>query len=110
MHASADDYKCPNKATDHIILSYNGHIAYLIIDESAFYQVCIFITSSKEPPIHIIHAFMKNFVEGTGIVHTDQDGKLNCSNALHNSMLKNFGHVVEPTKADSPSQNGSAEI
>ncbi len=35
MHASTDDYKCPNKSTNCILTSYNGHTAHLIIVDSA---------------------------------------------------------------------------
>jgi hypothetical protein len=40
----------------------------------------------------------------------DQGGKLARSSAFCEMMLKNFGYVVEPTGADSPSQNGGTEI
>ncbi len=106
MQATADDYKCPSKAMDWIFLSYNGHSAYLIIVDGALRQVYIFLTSLKEPPIHILHALMKNFGKGTSIIQTDQGSKLALSNAFCDSMLKDFGYVVETTRADSPSQNG----
>ncbi len=50
MHASSDNYKHPNKATDRIVLSYDGYSAYLIIVDSASRQVWVFLTASKSPP------------------------------------------------------------
>ena len=53
---------------------------------------------------------MKKFGIGNGVVWTDQGGKLARSDAYRALMLDTFGYVVEPTGADSPSQNGGAEI
>jgi hypothetical protein len=51
MRASTDDYKCPNKSTDRIITSYDGHAAHLIIVNSASRRIWTFLTKSKEPPL-----------------------------------------------------------
>jgi hypothetical protein len=53
---------------------------------------------------------MTKFGQGSGIIQTNQGGKLASSDAFRDTMLKTFGYVVEPTGADSPSQNGGAEI
>jgi hypothetical protein len=53
---------------------------------------------------------MKKFSIGTGVIQTDQGGKLSCSNFFCETMLKDFGYVVKPTGADSPSPNGGAKI
>ena len=53
---------------------------------------------------------MKKFGIGTGVIQTDQGGKLACSNSLCETMLKDFESFVEPTSADSPAQNGGAKI
>ena len=53
---------------------------------------------------------MLKYGTGNGIIRTDQGGKLARSNAFRETMLKDFGYVVECTGADSPSQNGGAEI
>jgi hypothetical protein len=45
-----------------------------------------------------------------GLIRTHQGGELARSGAFCNMMLDDFGYVVEPTGADSPSQNGCAEI
>jgi hypothetical protein len=110
LRASTDDYTRPNKDTDQIVFSYDGHCAYLLIEDSASRRVWAFLTKSKEPPITILNAFMSKFGTGSGIIRTDQGGKLAQSNAFRETMLKDFGYVVECTGADSPSQNGGAEI
>jgi len=53
---------------------------------------------------------MKKFGFGNGVVQTDQGGELARRAAYQKLMLNTFGCVVEPTGADSPSQNGGAEI
>jgi hypothetical protein len=53
---------------------------------------------------------MKKFGIGNGVVRTDQGGELAHCDAYRALMLDTFGYVVEPTGADSPSQNGGAEI
>jgi hypothetical protein len=109
MHASTEDYKRPNKSTDRIVTSYDGYSSHLIIVDSASRQVWAFLTKSKEPPIYILRAFLKKFGIGTGVIRTDQGGELARSDSFRDTMLKEFGYVVEPTGADSPSQNGGVE-
>ncbi len=46
----------------------------------------------------------------TGLVQTDQGGELARSQEFRHMMLHEFGYVVKPTGADSPSQNGGVEI
>ena len=53
---------------------------------------------------------MTKFGVENGVVRTDQGGKFARSAAFRDMMLRDFGYVVEPTGADSPSQNGGAEI
>jgi hypothetical protein len=70
MRALADDYKRPDKKMDCIILSY-GHSAYLVIVDSDSCRVRTFLTSSKDPPLHILTAFMKKFSQNSSMIHTD---------------------------------------
>ena len=49
---------------------------------------------------------MSKFGTGNGIIRTDQGGKLAGSNAFRETMLEDFGYVVECTGAESTSQNG----
>jgi hypothetical protein len=60
--------------------------------------------------MEILRSFMKKFSIGDGVVRTDQGGELARSSSFRSLMLNKFGYVVEPTGADSPSQNGGAEI
>jgi hypothetical protein len=53
---------------------------------------------------------MSKFGCAKGLIQTDQGNKLARSRAFQEMTLKNFGCVVKPTGADSPSQNGGAEI
>ncbi len=110
MRASSDDYRRPNKATDRIVTSYDGFCTYLLIVDSASRRVWAFLTESKEPPLSILRAFMKKYGLADGIIRTGQGGELARSDDFRTAMLKEFEYVVEPTGADSPSQNGGAEI
>ena len=74
-----------------------------------FCWVWMFFTRSKEPPIDILRAFMSKFGLAKGLIRTDQVGEIVQSSAFHNMMLDEFKYVVEPTGADSPSQNGDTE-
>jgi hypothetical protein len=53
---------------------------------------------------------MKQFASKTGLVWTDQGGELARCGNFWTMMLEEFNYVVKPTGADSPSQNGGAEI
>jgi hypothetical protein len=53
---------------------------------------------------------MAKFGKVNDIICTDQGGKFACNDAFCNSMLKDFGYVVKPTGANSPSQNRGAEV
>ena len=110
MRASSEDYKCPNKATDRVVTSYDGYSSHLLVIDGASRRVWAFLTKTKEPPLDILRAFMTKFGIGNGVVRTDQGGELARSSLFRDMMLRDFGYVVEPTGADSPSQNGGAEI
>ena len=110
MRSSTDDYKHPNKATDRIVTSYDGHSSHLIVVDGASRWVWEFLTKSKEPPLDILRSFMTKFGIGNGVVWIDQGGELARSKSFRDMMLSEFGYVVEPTGADSPSQNGGAKI
>jgi hypothetical protein len=91
------------------VMSYDGYSSHLIIVDSASRQVWAFLTKTKELPINTLQAFLRKFGIGTGVIRTNQGGKLARSDSFCETMLKEFGYVVEPTGADSPSQNGGAE-
>jgi hypothetical protein len=110
IRSSTEDYKRPNKKTNRVVLSYDGHSAYLLIINSASRYIWCFLANTKDPPLAILHAFMSKYGVGTGLIRTDQGGKLAQSKAFCDTMLQDFGYVVKPTGADSPSQNGGAKI
>jgi hypothetical protein len=110
MRTLAEDYKHPNKKTDCIVLSYDGHSAYLMSVNNVSRRVWTFLTSLKDPPLHILTAFMKKFDQNSGVIRTDQGGELACSDEFCTLMLKELLYVVEPMGSDSPSQNGGVEI
>ncbi len=71
----------------------------------------MFLTKSKDPPLDIVWAFLRlhGHADG-GSIRTDQGGELAYSFAFGDLVLKEFGYTLEPTSADSPSQNGVVEI
>jgi hypothetical protein len=110
LRASTEDYKCPNKALDRIVCLYDRFCAYLLIVDSASRRVWAFLTETKEPPLAILRAFMTKFGIANGVIRTDQGGKLAWSADFRMAMLQEFDYVIKPTGADSPCQNGGAEI
>jgi hypothetical protein len=110
IRSSTEDYKRPNKSTDRVVISYDGYSAHLIIVDGASRHVWVFLTRGKDPPLAILREFMSRFGTKKGLVRTDQGGELARYGEFRNMMLGEFGYVVEPTGADSPSQNGGAEI
>ncbi len=91
MRASTEDYKWPNKATDWIVTSYDGYSSHLVIIDSVSRRVWAFLTKSKDPPIDILRAFLKKFGVGTGVIRTDQGGKLARSDTFRDMVLAEFG-------------------
>jgi hypothetical protein len=109
MHASTNDYHRPNRDTDCIVTSYDGYCTYLLIVDSASQWTWSFLTSNKEPPIAICTAFLRNFGNSKGIIRCNQGSELSRSATFISAMLDSCGYIVEPTGADSASQNGGAE-
>jgi hypothetical protein len=111
MRASATDYSCPHKLTDQVVSSYDGYTSYLLIIDEASGYAWVFLTKSKNPPLNIVQAFLRlhGHMDG-GCIHMDQGGELASSFAFGDLVLKEFGYTLEPTGADSPSQNGAVEI
>jgi hypothetical protein len=79
-------------------------------------HVWVFLTKSKEPPIELVTTFLRQFGhKDGGSIRTDQGGELARSAAFRDAALsRDFDvtvkpFVVEPTGADSPSQNGAVE-
>jgi len=94
-----------------VVLSHDGCCAYLIIVDGKSRRLWAFTTKSKNPPIAIVRAFLAKFGKKSGgLIRTDQGGELARSAEFRNAMEMEFGYIVEPTGADSPSQNGAVEI
>ena len=111
MRASTSNFSTPNKNEDRVVLSYDGFSSYLLIVDEASRFVWVFLTNTKEPPLAILDAFLSRFGhEKGGSIRTDQGGELARSFALSDLVLRTHKYVLEPTGADSPSQNGSVEI
>jgi hypothetical protein len=111
MRASTSDFSRPNKNTDRVVASYDGFSSYLLIVDEATRFIWVFLTKSKAPPLDILDTFLTRFGhEHGGSVRTDQGGELARSFALSDLLLRKHRYVLEPTGADSPSQNGAVEI
>ena len=111
MRASTTDYSRPNKSTDRVAQSYDGYTSYLLIIDEASRFAWVFLTKSKDPPLDIVRAFLRlHGHEDGGCIRTDQGGELASSYAFGDLLLTEFNYTLEPTGADSPSQNGAVEI
>lgn len=111
MRSSTSDYKKPNKQSDRVVLSHDGCCAYLIIVDGKSRRLWAFTTKSKNPPIALVRAFLAKFGKKSGgLIRTDQGGELARCEEFRSVMETEFGYIVEPTGADSPSQNGAVEI
>ena len=110
MRASSSDYSCPNLETDRVVESFDGFVAYLIIVDEASKFVWIFLRKSKDPPVDLVSHFLQIYGRHSGgVIRWDQGGELARSSAFRTTMLERHLYTVEPTGADSPSQNGGAE-
>ena len=111
MRASASDFGKRSKATDRVVFSYDGYSSYLLIVDEASRYIWVFLTSSKEPPLDIVTAFLTQHGHNDGgCIRTDQGGELAGSATFIDTVLREHRYTVEPTGSDSPSQNGAVEI
>ncbi len=79
------------------------------MDEVSRY-VWVFLRVSKDPPLDIVREFLHlHGHEDGGSIRTDQGGKLVRSLEFQDLILWTFHYTLEPTGADSPSQNGAVE-
>ena len=111
MRSSTSDYARPNKSTDRVVSSYDGYTSYLLTIDEASRMAWVFLTKSKDPPFDIVRAFLTLHGHSDGgCIRTDQGGELASSGAFRDLILREFRYTLEPTGADSPSQNGAVEI
>ena len=110
MRASSSDYSTPNLETDRVVESFDGYVAYLIIVDEASKFVWIFLRKSKEPPVELVSHFLQMYGRSSGgVIRCDQGRELARSASFRTTMMEKHLYVVEPTGADSPSQNAGAE-
>jgi hypothetical protein len=111
MQASSSDYNGHRKLNDRVVSSWDGFSSYLLVVDEASRYVWVFLTKSKEPPLDIVKKFLDRFGhKDGGLVQMNQGGKLARSTAFTDQLLQRHKYVIEPTGADSPSQNGVVEI
>jgi len=111
MRSSSSDYSRRDKSKDRVVFSYDGFSSYLLIVDEASRYVWVFLTNSKSPPIDIVKEFLtQHGHKDGGCIRTDQGGKLARSTAFQDMLLRDYHYTLEPTGADSPSQNGAVEI
>ncbi len=91
-------YSRPDKSKDLVVTSYDGCNSYLVVINKISCYVCVFLTQSKEPPLDIVTAFLVQYGNtDDGLVQTDQDGDLACSDAFHQAVLvRKFTTKSEP--------------
>ncbi len=112
MHTSTSDNSQPDVTRDRVITSYDGYSSYLLIVDEKSSKAWVILTRTKEPPIEIVCLFLQSFGRSKalgGFIRCNQGGELACSHAFVDMALAKFNYKVEPTGADSPSQNGQAE-
>ena len=110
LRASMEDFRSTNVKTDQIVESFNGYKSYLLVVDKTTLYTWLFLTKTKKPPTNIIRIFLTKYGhEDGGLIRVDQGGELARCNEWRTMALKEHRYVVEPTGADSPSQNGQAE-
>ena len=111
MRASTSTYGTRTSSSDRVVLSHDMHSAYLLIIDEASRYAWVFLTDGKTPPVQIVESFLQRFghKEG-GSIRTDQGGELARSTQFTTMISDKYHYVIEPTGADSPSQNGAVEI
>ncbi len=89
---------------------FEGYLAYLIIVDECSRYVWVFLRKSKESPVNLVKAFLA--IHGSqvgGAIRTNQGGELARRTSFRTDVYKATKYAVEPTGADSASQNGGAK-
>jgi len=111
LRASSCDYGVTPSAspTDRIVLSFDGYNCFALIIDECSRRSWVFPRKSKEPPVSLLGLFLQKYGSKTGgSIRCDQGGELARSSAFREMALA-YLYTVEPTGADSPSQNGGVE-
>eukprot|EP00986_Skeletonema_menzelii_P015723 scaffold12494_cov159-Skeletonema_menzelii.AAC.1 len=110
IRASTHDYRTPDPKHDRVIESFDGFTSYLIVVDEVSHYCWVFLCRSKTPPVELVSNFLQDHgLPSGGVIRTDQGGELARSAAFRDTMYRDHHYVVEPTGADSPTQNGMAE-
>ncbi len=112
MWALLSDYRWPNQATDHIVLSYDGFSSYLLVVDDKTSKTWVFLTCTKEPPLELVQLFLHTFgwdKSINGFIRCNQGGELGRSPAFLDMTLKESNYKIEltaaPLRTDKP-KNG----
>ena len=110
LRASTMDFSQPNDEEDRVVESFDGYNSYLAIRDEASRMLWLQLCVSKDPPIEEASRFLDihGLKEG-GVIRCDQGGELAKSHQFITVMEERHRYKVEPTGADSPSQNGGVE-
>jgi hypothetical protein len=112
IRASSIDYHHPNITSNRVVDSYDGYSSNLLIVDDKSSMSWILLTRSKSPPLEIMRLFLCTFGRNQTLgrfIWCNQGGELAQSHAFIDMALTEFGYKVEPTGADSPTQNRQAE-
>ena len=110
LRSSTEDFSRPNEDSDRVVQSFDGFNSYLLIVDRHSRCVWVFLCKSKDPPINEMSGFLRICArkEG-GYIRCNQGGELANSEDFFTTMQRDHQYRVEPTGADSPSQNGGVE-
>ncbi len=110
IRSSNSDYTGPTPSTSRVVESFDGYVAYLLIVDEASRYVWVFLRKSKEPPTELVSHFLQLYGRKSGgVIRCDQGGELARSHLFRSTLMDKHLYVLEPTGADSPSQNGGSE-
>ena len=90
--------------------SHDGYNSYLLIIDYYTRYLWIFLSKNKQPPIKVLHKFLRTYGQRQGIrtIRTDQGGELARSSAFQQAITE-AGYSIEITGSDNSAQNGIAE-
>ena len=109
LRASNFDYSRPGQSEDQVIQSFDGFNSYLLIVDEYTKFIWVFLCSSKEPLLDMVHLHLEIFGRKQGgSLRCNQGGELARSHDFVAQMVLRQ-YTVEPTGADNPAQNKAAE-
>ena len=92
-----------------MIESFDGFTSYLAIVDEHSQFTWTFLCKNKEPPIHILNAFLDRFgLPPGGVLRTDEGGELSKSDKFRDAALEQR-YIMEPTGPDAAPQNAGVE-